>query len=227
MSTPGRLIGSGRRADVYDIGGGRVLRRYRGGPRDVQREAEIMAHVRSHGVAAPEVFDVGGGTDLVMEAVRGPTLLDDLTARPWLIQRHAQTLADLHRLVHAVPPLSALRAPFGAGGSLLHLDLHPLNVIVTPQGPRIIDWESAGQGPAEADVALAWLVMSVSQVAGPVHQRLIARVGQSSFAALFARAAGGVDDRWAHAAAALRLHDPTVTDLEARRVRRRWPGVPA
>ena len=29
---PGPLIGAGRSADVYDIGDGRVLRRYRDGP---------------------------------------------------------------------------------------------------------------------------------------------------------------------------------------------------
>jgi hypothetical protein len=38
---PGPLIGAGRAADVYDIGGGRVLRRYRV-PFDVEPEAAVM-----------------------------------------------------------------------------------------------------------------------------------------------------------------------------------------
>ncbi len=33
---PGTLLGAGRNADVYDVGGGRVLRRYRDG-RDAGR----------------------------------------------------------------------------------------------------------------------------------------------------------------------------------------------
>ena len=42
---PGRLIGTGRSADVYDAGNGRVLRRYRDGRPAawVAREAEVMA----------------------------------------------------------------------------------------------------------------------------------------------------------------------------------------
>ena len=46
---PGTLIGAGRNADVYDIGGGRVLRRYRD-RQDAARdrtEAQVMAHAQS------------------------------------------------------------------------------------------------------------------------------------------------------------------------------------
>lgn len=46
---PGKLIGSGRAADVYDLGDGTVLRRYRAQVDDVEREAEVMRYVRSQG----------------------------------------------------------------------------------------------------------------------------------------------------------------------------------
>ena len=54
----GTLVGTGRNADVYDIGGGRVLRRYRDGreERSVETEAQVMAHARARGVPVPEVF---------------------------------------------------------------------------------------------------------------------------------------------------------------------------
>ena len=225
MSEPGVLIGRGRRADIYDLGGGRVLRRYRQGPRDVAGEAEMMTHARAHGVPVPEVFDTAGEADLVLERVDGPTMLGDLTNRPWTIRHHARELAGLHRLVHAVPGLPGLRAPFGEGPCLLHLDLHPLNVVMTANGPVIIDWENAGRGPAEADVALAWLLIRVSEVPGPLHQRLFGSIGQSSFATLFRRAAGPMDPDWFRRAAQFRLGDPTVTAREADRLRRRLsPG---
>jgi hypothetical protein len=46
MAAPGRLIGSGRYADVYDIGRGRVVRRYRRPGMAVDHEAQVMAHAR-------------------------------------------------------------------------------------------------------------------------------------------------------------------------------------
>ena len=67
---PGTLLGAGRSADVYDVGGGRVLRRYRDGrdPTGVDAEAQVMGVARAFGVPVPEVFDVSG-TDIVMERV--------------------------------------------------------------------------------------------------------------------------------------------------------------
>jgi aminoglycoside phosphotransferase (APT) family kinase protein len=38
-------------------------------------------------------------------------------------------------------------------GVLCHGDLHGLNVILTPKGPRIIDWMSVLDAPALVDVA--------------------------------------------------------------------------
>jgi len=110
----GKRIGTGRSADVFDIGDGRVLRSYRDGrpPERVAREAEVMAHVRAHGVPVPEVFELSG-TDIIMERVSGPTMLDVLARRPWVLRSHARLLARLHAQVHAVPPLPWLRTSFG------------------------------------------------------------------------------------------------------------------
>jgi aminoglycoside phosphotransferase (APT) family kinase protein len=121
VNAPGRLVGSGRYADVYDIGRGRVLRRYRDATAVPSREAEVMTHARAHGVPVPEVFAVSG-TDIIMEYARGPTMLQVLTRRPWTLRHHARLLADLHALVHTVPVLGWLRAPFAARvHSRLHL----------------------------------------------------------------------------------------------------------
>jgi hypothetical protein len=137
---PGTLLGSGRNADVYDIGGGRVLRRYRDG-RDahaVDREAKVMAHARARGVPVPEVFEVTG-SDIVMERAVGPTMLDAMARRPWTARGQARLLARLHALVHQVPAPPGLPAPCGDedldSQVLVHRDLHPINVILTSTGP--------------------------------------------------------------------------------------------
>src|SRR5205085_1357238 len=68
-----QLLATGRDADVFDAGPGRVLRRYRNPDRSSVREAEIMRYARDQGFPVPAVFDADG-PDLVMERVVGPTM---------------------------------------------------------------------------------------------------------------------------------------------------------
>ena len=163
---PGRLIAGGRSADVYEAGDGRVLRRYRDGrPADrVVREAEVMAHARAHGVPVPEVFDVAG-CDIVMERADGPTMLTVLGRQAVGVPAAGQAAGAAARRGARGPALEWLPAPFGDGDGaqvLLHRDLHPQNVILTADGPRIIDWEGAARGPAVADVAMTWVIVGFS-----------------------------------------------------------------
>src|ERR1700691_2517308 len=90
-----------------------------------------------------------------------------------------------------------LRAPFGYGAPLLHLDLHPINVLLSPRGPVVIDWEGAGRGPAEADLAICWVLVALSSGPGSAWQRAVGRAGQRLFANAVLRHAGlRVDDAW-------------------------------
>jgi aminoglycoside phosphotransferase (APT) family kinase protein len=221
---PGRLVGAGRSADVYATGDGRVLRRYRDGrpPARVAREAEVMAHARAHGVPVPEVFDVAG-SDIVMERADGPTMLDVLGQRPWTFRAQARLLARLHDAVHAVPPLDWLPAPFGDGDGaqvLLHRDLHPLNVILTAGGPRIIDWEGAARGPAAGDVAMTWLLVGFSSVPGGLLMALKVRTMQGLFTRSFLAAAGPVDPAVLAAAVQQKLADDHLLPPERARLER-------
>ena len=224
VKVPGTLVGSGRNADVYDVGDGRVLRRYRDGrPADlVAREAEVMAYARAHEVPVPEVFDVAG-SDIVMERADGPTMLTALSRRPLAFRTQARLLARLHAVVHAVPALEWFPAPFGDGDGdgaqvLLHRDLHPQNVILTADGPRIIDWEGAARGPAVADVAMTWVIVGFSDVAGLTNAGV--RTVQALFTRSFLAAAGPVDRDWLAAAVRQRLADPHLLPPERVRLER-------
>ena len=222
---PGTLVGAGRNADVYDIGGGRVLRRYRDG-RDaaaVDREARVMAHARAHAVPVPEVFEVTG-SDIVMERATGPTMLDVLGRRPWTLRRQARLLARLHATVHQVPALPGLRAPCGdedrGSQVLLHRDLHPMNVILTSAGPVIIDWEGAARGPAMYDVAWTWVIIASSEVPGTGLAAAAVRVLQAQLTRSFVRAAGPIDQAWRAQAIRDRLLDRNVLPVERTRLER-------
>ena len=121
-STPGPRLASGRWTDVYDAGGGRVVKRYRDPAAAwiADFEARVMTHARAHRVPVPEVFDVDGG-DIVLERIPGPTMLHALARHPRAMPDHARTLATLHRAVHEVPAPAGLDEPFGPGGVLLPL----------------------------------------------------------------------------------------------------------
>jgi aminoglycoside phosphotransferase (APT) family kinase protein len=215
-----RRLAAGRSADVYDLGGGRIVRRYHNRARPAEGEAEVISWAGAHGVPVPEVFDVAG-PDIVMEKVDGPTMLADLARRPWRLLRHAALLARLHQQVHAVPGLDRLRAPFGDGPALLHLDLHPANVLLSPRGPVVIDWEGAGRGPAEADLAVCWIIVAMSAVPGSAWQKAVGRAGQRLFANAVLRHSGlTVDAAWLADAGRFRLQDPHLYPSEADRIRR-------
>ena len=233
---PGTLVGAGRNADVFDVGDGRVLRRYRDGreARRVDTEAQVMARARASGVPVPEVFDVSG-CDIVMERAVGPTMLDAVGRRPWTVVAYARLLARLHGIVHQVPAsaLDGLDLPPGlagletspAGGDvLLHRDLHPLNVILTQSGPVIIDWEGATRGPAIADVAMTWAILGFSDGPGPRIEAALIRSVRALFTRSFVRAAGPLDDAWRLTAIRHRLADPNVLPTERARMQKLVPA---
>lgn len=219
-----QLVGAGRDADVFALGSGRVLRRYRRPQLSAEREARVMVHAREAGLPVPEVFDAEG-PDLVMERVDGPTMAAALVRRPWTLAAQARVLAGLHGAVHGVPAPGWLDGvplddPSVAGTALLHLDLHPENVLLSAEGPVVIDWSNAARGAAEVDVADAWLVMSVARPSGGRAQAAVVAAAQGTFARLFLRAAGVEPGPGLAAAATRRLADPNLGAWERHRIGR-------
>ena len=190
-----KAVGAGRASTVLDLGDGRVLRRG-GAP---AREAAIMEHARSAGYPVPAVHEVREDA-LVLERIDGPTMMQDVRRRPWRLGAHGRLLAGLHRRLHAIPYQDA---------ALLHLDLHPLNVLLGPEGPVVIDWTNARAGPPALDVALTWVIAASS---GGLAGRAFLR----PFLAEFDRREleGALP-----AAVAYRVADPNVTDAERARAR--------
>src|SRR5262249_11923942 len=117
-----------------------------------------MRYVPSHGYPAPRVEDVrAGGAELVMERVNGPTMLEALADDASTVRRHAETLAALHRQLHEIPAPDWLDRFLNGDGRVVHLDLHPLNVIFSGRGPVLIDWTNACSGAGAAGLATTWV----------------------------------------------------------------------
>jgi tRNA A-37 threonylcarbamoyl transferase component Bud32 len=144
-----------------------VLRRYRTGA-DAAGEAEIMAYAAGLGYPVPEVFSADG-PDLVMERLDGPTMTQALMAGLPMADG-ATMLADLLRRLHELPARSG-------HDTIVHLDLHPENVILTDRGPMVIDWRNARDGTGDLDTAFTALILA--QVAiGSIEHPLGARAGE-------------------------------------------------
>lgn len=205
-----KALGRGRASTVLDLGDGRVLRR--GG--NPEREARVMEHAREHGYPVPRVFERRPDA-LVLERIAGRTMLDDLARRPWRLRSHVRTLADLHHRLHAIAAPPDLRSA-GEGNALLHLDLHPMNVLLSARGPVVIDWTNAHRGDPAMDVALTWLLGMTAEI--PIgYGRLLARL----FSRDFANAVGVEEVRAGLAEAAdFRLRDANVLESESRRIER-------
>ncbi|SEE45656.1 phosphotransferase [Jiangella alba] len=206
------LVGAGRTADVYAIDGGRVLRRYRDGA-SAASEAAVMTHVRAHGFPAPAVHEATG-PDLVLDHLAGPTLLQALLDGERTAAGAATILAGLHHRLHAVPPSGHPRPAGPAAGTVVHLDLHPDNVVLTPDGPVLIDWRNATDGPADLDVVYSALILAqvsvgTDAVLAPVAAALIGP---------FLAAAGGTPLDHLAAATARRGADPQLTTTERERL---------
>jgi aminoglycoside phosphotransferase (APT) family kinase protein len=168
-----RLLASGRDGDIFEYGPGLVLRRAKGG-RVIEREARVMEYAAGHGYPVPRVHDVrADGTEIVMERLEGPMMMDVMASHPWTLGRHARLLADLHDQLHRIPAPDWLPQLEGGSDRLVHLDLHPMNVMMTTRGPVVIDWTNAARGDPLLDVALTYVLLTCPRAPLPPVARLL------------------------------------------------------
>lgn len=190
-------------------------------------EARAMDYLHRCGYPVPAIEKISNdGLDLIMERIDGPTMMQAISNSPWTVRRLAHLLADLHARLHEVPPpefLPPLSNRTGtevlSGNSVLHLDLHPLNVIMGRKGPVVIDWSSVSLGDPDFDVGLAWIIIGAGEIPGGRALATVLGLGRSllinGFMSGFDRQAiaGKLRD-----IAAAKLTDPYVTAKEADRM---------
>lgn len=224
---PGPLIGTGRSADIYDIGGGRVLRRSRRA--DVSApEVAAMRAVAAAGYPVPVVYSIDG-RDMVLDRVVGRDMRDALAVRPWRAGRYGTLLGDLHLALRNVD-LDRIDGDDGIDGidglqvfdppeAIVHGDLHPGNVLLADDRPVVIDWEGARIGPADADTALAWLLTEVAELENiPLLVRPIARFVRRRFVRALLERAGRPRPATVDLVCGWRADDPNMSTAELGRI---------
>jgi hypothetical protein len=175
---------------------------------------------------------------IVLQRLGGPSLLQALLSGAMTRGQAGAILADLCLAVHRTPPppdvpslhdwvgswlrgsggrlpahiATAVRALTGRLSpldELCHGDLHPGNVIMTAEGPRLIDWSHAVRAPAAFDFAQSHMVLAdlAAEVADdPERPRAVNAAAQSEYARLAGLSPAAL-------AAAVETHLPIVRTL--------------
>jgi aminoglycoside phosphotransferase (APT) family kinase protein len=220
MATHGEPLARGRDGAVYDAGPGLVVRRTFDG-RSIEAEARIMRHVAEHGYPVPAVHEVrAGGTEIVMDRVDGPSMMDAMMRRPWTMPALIRVLVDLHERLHRIPAPEWL-PPLDDGPAVLHLDLHPMNVLMAERGPVVIDWTNAARGEPLADVANTCVLLTCPEFPAPKVVQVLAEPVRAELARRFSGPfRGPALDRQIVALAELKTLDRNMSPTEVARLRR-------
>jgi aminoglycoside phosphotransferase (APT) family kinase protein len=216
----GPKLAEGRDTEIYAHGPDRVLRRPRDG-RSLVREADVMRFVAGCGYPVPAVHDAGEGY-LIMDRVTGETMLGSALRHPERIAGYGRELAQLHSQLHEIVAPDWLAGVPGADGDrLLHLDLHPLNVLLSDDGPVVIDWANAVRGDPAYDVADTWVLFATFDAPVDAAQSATLAAARTEFLRCFLEASD------AEAARALipvavkhRLTDRNTSQAEHERMQR-------
>lgn len=207
----GQLLGAGRSADVYELDEEWVLRRYRVGL-DATREMPVMSYLSASGYPVPRLGPLpvsAGPGDLVLERLTGPTMLESLVSGALGGDEGSAMLAGLLADLHSVPA----RLSEDPEDRILHLDLHPGNVMLTADGPVVIDWSGTEEGPPALDRAMSALILAQVAVDPGVPEAAGARALLDTLMPLLA-VDDGIPARHLAAAAARRAANPTMSPAE-------------
>ena len=185
----------------------------------IHREAQATRIAYEAGLSAPavgETIEMDGRMGIIYERVYGIPMLQAFATRPWTFPSAVRQFAELQAAMHNSPSLelasqrewlesAVQRAPLLAadvkdrvlqaldrlpdGDAVCHGDYHPDNILMSPQGPVVIDWMNATRGNPLADVARTSLMCRVgaSPPGASSLVRLATRLGQGAFHRLYLR----------------------------------------
>lgn len=101
----GTLIGSGRTAEIFEWGDGKIVKLYRPGfpPDEAEFEAQRSRIVAATGLPVPQVYEtveVDGQRGVVYERIDGESMLKLMQNQPRRMPTLVRQFADLHRQIH-------------------------------------------------------------------------------------------------------------------------------
>ena len=172
-----------------------------------------MAAAREAGIPAPRLLRraaTSAGEAVLLSWLPGVTMLEALDADPDGAGSWGQLAGALQRRLHAItapPSVISVRddadlpfdagravAELPAGEALLHLDWHPLNLLVDPAARSItgiVDWDNARRGHPSLDVARTRAMLTLEPTLASLPAAVRERVDE--FVASWAGGYGAID----------------------------------
>ena len=169
------------------------------------REVAAMEIARGGGLPVPVIHAVGVWQErpaLLMDWMPGHPLLSELRERPWMAWSLGIALGRTQAAMHAIPvPPERLGRPsswidWGAPdaglrrllreraddrAALLHLDLHPMNVLAAGRRlSAVLDWANARAGDPRADLARTASILRFA----PLPTGVLAPLGRATLRTL-------------------------------------------
>lgn len=155
----------------------------------VEIEASINSLLSKSGLNVPEIFgtiQINGRSGIIFQRVSGISMLQEIINDPAKLTEYSLLLAQLHFKMHRIQThqLKSLKEILRSkierssgtddnvkattlnvldslpdGNAVCHNDFHPDNILISSEGPIIIDWPDAAAGNPLADVARTSLIL--------------------------------------------------------------------
>ncbi len=222
-----------------------------------EMEADTLSRVHAAGLPVPQtegVVEFQGRSAIVMEKIDGVAMWERIKREPAAVGTLIEQLVDLQIEVQRtsvkglVPMVERLRRKIGdatqlseterdeakallerlpTGDAVCHGDFHPANIILTANGPVILDWFDAAAGDVTADFVRSsllmrppfdrssWLAGSTPELLDQIHSHYITELVRRGV--LDAQAFGS----WEVVTAVARMSEP-VPDMDLLAVWQRW-----
>jgi Ser/Thr protein kinase RdoA (MazF antagonist) len=217
-------------------------------PRSVKYEYQQALASQQTGYRVPavgELVEVDGRHGITYQRIEGRTMLQEMMKKPWKIRRFSRQLAQLHAEMHThtaagLTPVNQRLAEkiqhaphFGHStkiailkrlsvlpqeDKLLHGDFHPDNIMLTADGPIIIDWIDAALGHPLADVARTLVIATVAVPPGNLILKMFVKAFLGPYLPTyfkFSPYAPADLEAWMLPVAAARLEENIPHEIEA------------
>jgi Ser/Thr protein kinase RdoA (MazF antagonist) len=192
-------VGAGRTATIYRWGQNQVVKLYRPNfpKKAIDEEFQIGQTLNQVDLDIPKTYELvqlEESKGILLDYVRGPSMLQTLATRPWRVFSYSKQMARLHFKIHgasiliehSIPMLKESLADkisrvtlltaeertkilsrlstLMDGASICHGDFHPDNIIMAKDRLMTVDWITARIGNPIADVARTWLLLSMGSL---------------------------------------------------------------